>query len=349
MKIPKQRKLAMSAEYLLNELRVRYSHMIHEVNALPYAETTPIPMVIQLCAKTLEELFSHPEISPLHTTESTVSSFGNLLQRSLERHKNEKLLLAQGLFEWKHHNPSLYNEMNTKMIDRGLDAYLTHRIATTLLSEQHLALQSETENDSDEYVGIISKKCSPAKIARDVALDVQELIRYQLAETPKIVVLGNVSLTFSYIPVHIYYILIELVKNSAVAAIRTHGVSSQIPPIKVIVAQGKEDFCIKVEDEGGGISRTKIDQIWSYAFTTEQSESVYSDSRQTVLSVHDPVAGFGFGLPLSRLYARYFGGDLKLVSLDGYGTDSYIFLPRLGNVQALVPGQREFSEGFLDE
>lgn len=232
------------------------------------------------------------------------------------------------------------------MIDRGLDAYLTHRIATTLLSEQHLALQSETESDSDEYVGIISKKCSPAKIARDVAHDVQELIRYQYAETPKIVVLGNVSLTFSYIPVHIYYILIELVKNSAVAAIRNHGVSSQIPPIKVIVAQGKEDFCIKVEDEGGGISRTKIDQIWSYAFTTEQSESVYSDARPA-LSVHDPVAGFGFGLPLSRLYARYFGGDLKLVSLDGYGTDSYIFLPRLGNVQALVPGQREFSD--IDE
>jgi pyruvate dehydrogenase kinase 2/3/4 len=111
MKIPKQRKLAMSAEYLLNELRVRYSHMIHEVNALPYAETSPIPMVIQLCAKTLEELFSHPEIS-LNASENTVTSFSNLLQRSLERHKNEKLLLAQGLFEWKHHNPSLYNEMS---------------------------------------------------------------------------------------------------------------------------------------------------------------------------------------------------------------------------------------------
>ena len=30
---------------------------------------------------------------------------------------------------------------------------------------------------------------------------------------------------------------------------------------------------------------------------------------------------FGVGLTLSRLYAQYFGGDLKILSLDGFGTD----------------------------
>ena len=31
--------------------------------------------------------------------------------------------------------------------------------------------------------------------------------------------------------------------------------------------------------------------------------------------------GYGIGLPLSRLHAKYLGGALHLVSLPGYGVD----------------------------
>jgi len=38
------------------------------------------------------------------------------------------------------------------------------------------------------------------------------------------------------------------------------------------------------------------------------------------------IAGLGYGLPMSRLYARYFGGSLDFVSLDGWGSDVFLKL-----------------------
>ena len=38
------------------------------------------------------------------------------------------------------------------------------------------------------------------------------------------------------------------------------------------------------------------------------------------------MAGLGYGLPLSRLYAEYFGGSLELVSLYGHGADVFVRL-----------------------
>lgn len=48
------------------------------------------------------------------------------------------------------------------------------------------------------------------------------------------------------------------------------------------------------------------------------------------------VAFVGPGLPLSRLYARYLGGALDLVSLPGYGTHAYVNLPRVQSQQVEV-------------
>lgn len=39
-----------------------------------------------------------------------------------------------------------------------------------------------------------------------------------------------------------------------------------------------------------------------------------------------PLAGFGMGLPLSRVYARYFGGDVLLKSMEGFGMDRQGFV-----------------------
>lgn len=40
----------------------------------------------------------------------------------------------------------------------------------------------------------------------------------------------------------------------------------------------------------------------------------------------------GIGLPMSRVYAEYWGGDLKVFTMHGYGTDAYARICKFGNI-----------------
>jgi pyruvate dehydrogenase kinase 2/3/4 len=106
--------------------------------------------------------------------------------------------------------------------------------------------------------------------------------------------------------------------------------------IRVVIAEGNEDVTIKISDEGGGIPRSGISRIWTYLYTTAKPPQLSGDA-----SYHSdfqaPMAGLGYGLPISRLYARYFEGDLQIISMEGYGTDAYLHLKRLGTTQEALP------------
>lgn len=48
------------------------------------------------------------------------------------------------------------------------------------------------------------------------------------------------------------------------------------------------------------------------------------------------MAGEGFGLPMARNYARYFGGDISLQSMQGHGTEVFIRLAHLDRQAYLI-------------
>jgi len=138
--------------------------------------------------------------------------------------------------------------------------------------------------------------------------------------------------------------MLELLKNSMRATVEFHGVDGDFPPIKVIIADGdhNEDVAIKVSDEGGGISRRNTTKIWSYLFTTADpsiQEGMVGPNKDTAVDhgLDSPLAGLGYGLPISRSYCKYFGGDLSIMSMEGYGTDAFVYLARLGNTKEPLP------------
>ncbi|KAH0621490.1 hypothetical protein JD844_022852 [Phrynosoma platyrhinos] len=118
-----------------------------------------------------------------------------------------------------------------------------------------------------------------------------------------------------YVPSHLYYMVFELFKNAMRATMEHHADRGIYPPIHVHVTLGNEDLTVKMCDRGGGVPLRKIDRLFNYMYSTAPRPRVET-SRAT------PLAGFGYGLPISRLYAQYFQGDLKLYSLEGYGTDA---------------------------
>jgi len=160
---------------------------------------------------------------------------------------------------------------------------------------------------------------------------------YGMFKGPPVQLICPNDLHFPYVPGHLSHICFELFKNSLRAVVERYGhdKEDEIPPIKVIVVEGKEDITIKISDEGGGIARSAIPLIWTYMYTTMEGQHIDQDFQAS--DFHAPMAGFGYGLPLSRLYARYFGGDLRLISMDGFGTDVYIHLNRLSSSREPLP------------
>ncbi|PFH52750.1 hypothetical protein AMATHDRAFT_73881 [Amanita thiersii Skay4041] len=79
-----------------------------------------------------------------------------------------------------------------------------------------------------------------------------------------------------------------------------------------------------------GMKATVDEQVgrWQKA-TTPNSECDDSDGPEQGTEI-GPHPRMGIGLPMSNIFATYFGGKLDLVSLDGWGTDAYLRLPKLG-------------------
>ncbi|KAI9029648.1 mitochondrial pyruvate dehydrogenase [Phycomyces nitens] len=263
------------------------------------------------------------------------ASFVKTIECIKRRHDPVVTTMARGIMEYKEHTNC--NLIGTEVQD-FLDRFYMSRIGIRMLIGQHSALYHGRFRQKN-YVGVICLKSNIREIAADAIANARFVCEdyYGMFKAPAIQMICPGDIEFTYVPSHLNHILFELLKNSLRAVVERYGedYEDEYPPIKLIIAHGKEDITIKISDEGGGISRSAIPLVWTYMYTTAQAQSIKPEEDDAEFKA--PMAGFGYGLPISRLYVQYFGGDLKLVSMEGYGTDVYLHLNRLSNSQEPLP------------
>lgn len=126
-------------------------------------------------------------------------------------------------------------------IQSFLDRFYMSRIGIRMLIGQHVALNSAPEQE--DYVGIICTKTNVRDLAQEAIENARFVCEdyYGLFDAPKVQLVCKPDLNFMYVPGHLSHMLFETLKNSLRAVVETHGSDSEeFPPVKLIVAEGKE-------------------------------------------------------------------------------------------------------------
>ncbi|KAH8829640.1 branched-chain alpha-ketoacid dehydrogenase [Flagelloscypha sp. PMI_526] len=347
-----------SVAYALPEISRRLARRVRSLESLPFiVGTNPhIHSTLNAYRESFQTLATYP---PVNTPEDNVK-FTETLASLVQKHANDIPTMAKGFQECTRY-------MSPEDISSFLNKAIRNRMSVRLIAEQHITLSQAHSNNAslDSLPGIVDMNCSPSKMVQVCGAFVAELCEATYGSAPQIVIEGFKDATFSYVPVHLEFILTEILKNSFRATVESHARTSASTPLSPViitlspspnVGSSQNFFSIRVRDNGGGVSRENLDRIFSYGFTTAGrnaqdldgddgsgggpyaaqqvggSAAIGDDSSgglfgeittkglQTGLGT---LAGLGYGLPMSKLYATYFGGTLDLVSLDGWGTDSF--------------------------
>ena len=351
-----------NAQFLHKELPIRIAQRAVDLLTLPHGlnETAPIRNVAHLYLKYLETFQSMPP----PTNQEQEHTFTDVLQSIVLDRRNIPMAIARGINSWRDDRREDLDPTRLQDMEDALYRFFTARVGLRLLTEHHILSsphRSQTSSPCNDHIatdnkelGCIQTTCDPIAQVRIVAdrVTIQTMDHYGVC--PEIQIVDSSAHqgkkpSFTYAPHHLQYMLAELLKNSCRATVRHHldldGVESSLPPIRVVVVSGAEDVTIKIADKGGGVPRSTMKQIWKFAHSTADQEEGNSDFGT------DEISGAnirGFGLPLARIYARYFGGELTLKSMEGYGLDAYLYLPRLGDACENLPLSVRTSPGERD-
>jgi signal transduction histidine kinase len=369
--------LFSSANFTLSLLPIRLAHRIQALRNLPFivVSNPNISKIYNNYLHSLSTLLPY-NAKTISTLEDEIR-FTAVLADLVETHSHTIPTLARGFLECRRY-------IDPVEVTRFLDEHLRARIGTRLIAEQHIALHISSQphqdpksnphpvdvDTSSSYIGVIDTALQPAAIINSCGNFVSEICELKYGVRPTWIIDGEPATTFAFVPVHLEYIITELLKNAFRATVesgRSHepivitiaaepestadldkvggkalprADDTDNPPIKPF-EESAPGVTIRIRDRGGGISPEVLPNIWSYSFTTFSEDELPgqtpgSGSMDALNAISgaggegSSIAGLGYGLPLGRAYAEYFGGGIAVQSLYGWGCDVYLRLKGLG-------------------
>ncbi|CCG82513.1 Putative uncharacterized protein [Taphrina deformans PYCC 5710] len=320
------------------ELPTRLAHRIDDLDSLPKQLRTgnvSVDTVRKWYEKSFNDLLNfserhkHKKSDQLQTADW--EDLGRCLKTIDKRHQPVATTLAEGFHRHLSGNPELSHD---DTLQSFLEVFHLSRIGMRTTSSQHMTLLQNLANGGERpgLAGIIEKKMSVRDVLEKASADAKQVCvdYYGIYQAPTVKIEVPESLVTTYIPGYLWHISFELLKNSLRAIVETYE-EDKYRPVTVTVSTDSTDdeFVIKLSDLGGGIPAEGESEVWRYMYTT--AESPYSpdeaDDYMVSASERAIMAGFGYGLPISRLYSRFCGGDLRLQNKQGEGVDCYVHIP----------------------
>lgn len=329
---------ASSFNFLKHELPVRLANIMQEILLLPenLLRTPSVQLVISWYEQTFKDLIEFDEVT--ESNNSILAKYGAAMARISNRHAKVVETMAAGVMEMKERYGT--DTSSDHQLQYFLDRFYMMRISIRMLINQHVLLFAPEQSAQRQFIGCIDPNCDVVQVFHDAYDSARFLCDHYYMASPelKLNIVNETSpgkIEIVYVPSHLYHIFFELIKNAMRAVMETHNhAEAGFPPIEVLICLGREDVCIKISDKGGGIPRSLMDFVFRYTYTTANpgARSADPSSHLTGGPVADgsqaPLAGYGYGLPLARLYAKYFNGDLQLISVEGLGSDALVYVKR---------------------
>ncbi|KAK0620312.1 branched-chain alpha-ketoacid dehydrogenase [Immersiella caudata] len=370
--------LLASARFTLSLLPIRLAHRIQALRNLPYI------VVSNPNIRKIYNNYQHSLTTLLPWQGRTISNledeirFTEVLAELVQTHTDTIPILARGFLECRKY-------ISASEVTRFLDEHLRARIGTRLVAEQHIALHFSSTPHFDpgasptpcpehpSYIGVIDTALRPASTVDSCGGFVADICELNYGVRPHWVVDGEPDTTFAFVPMHLEYIVTELLKNAFRATVE-NGMNRE--PVVITIAPEPPNLAhrpgavrldppnerrgvfgdagaiaplddnapgvtIRIRDRGGGIGPDVMPHIWGYSFTTfvdqDDVPGAWGEDALGVISAASngasSIAGLGYGLPLSRAYAEYFGGGIAVQSLYGWGTDVYLRLKGVGKIE----------------